>query len=343
MDLISVISVIILSTPLLMAVGLVVGLASSGAKDAPPERLPPPSDQELAVEAWLRASPWPELAQAKGWRCKDDRPIYAAAAYRISGQVEGLAFEAVSSVHFGMINFLPERLLVRAMTRKPPKDLLFKGSVLRWDFNSALLKPDQSWVAGQSEVQALEWKAPYLELTLVAPEDPEACVAQAMALFEELRDAEFPFWYQPREGWTLRMDSTGHWPRLSRQVDGRLVIANLEWVQGALRTRIMALIPPQAGRFTLVHPEHAQGAKVEVRNPIVDTLLHASGDTQALHALLEDPRTVEAIMAIVHGHPGSRLTQDRIELIAAGDLGKDLPQAMDEVVQAAQAIAAGQA
>jgi hypothetical protein len=340
-------SVIILSTPLLVAIVFVLRLATSGEKDAPIKALPAPDPSaETYAEKWMRKSPWPELAQAQGWTCTSLLPQTGRPAYRIRGRHEGRDFEVVSSLRAGVLevtgvqHYAGERLLLRSRTRQPPDELVFRESRLHWSVTGATLSPFQTWLPEQGDTQALEWKDPYLELTLSRPGDPEQCLREAMALFTALRHAEFPFWYAERPGWTLKLDSTGQWPRLSRLVDGVLVNANLEWVQGALRTRIMAPLPPQRARFTLTHPDFKEGDKVNTRHPIADSLLHAEGDGEALHGLLQDADAFSAIMAIVHGHPGSRLTQDRIELIAAGDMGDGLLQAMNKVVRAASAISA---
>lgn len=335
----------LLAVPLIMTLALIVGLVRSGSEKAPPQALPPP-DAESPAEKWMRASPWPELAHAKGWTCTSLLSQTGRPAYRIQGQHEGQDFEAVSSLRgsvleiTGVQHYAGERLLLRARTRQPPQDLTFRESRLHWSVSGASLKPLQTWLPEQSDTQALEWKDPYLELTLSQPGDPEQCLRQAMALFSALRHAEFPFWYGAGPDWTLKLDSTGQWPRLSRLIDGVQVSASLEWVQGALRTRIMAPLPPQNTRFSLMHPDFQDAPKVGTRHPIADSLLHASGDGEALHRLFQGPEVFSAIMAVVHGHPGSRLTQDRIELIAAGDMGQGLMEAMDKVVQAASAISA---
>lgn len=340
-------SVMILSAPLLLAIAFVVRLATSGEKDAPLKAFPPPDPEALPhAEKWMRDSPWPELARSKGWSCTSLLPSTGRPSFRVRGQHEGQDFEAVASLRGSVLevtghqHYSGERLQVRAPTRQPPEALVFRESRLHWSVTGATLTPFQNWLPEQSDTQALEWRAPHLELTLSRPGDPEQCVRQAMALFKALRHAEFPFWYTARAGWTLKLDSTRQWPRLSRQVDGVQVNANLEWVQGALRTRIMAPIPIQDTRFSLVHPDFRDGERVRTRHPIADSLLHATGDGEALHRILQGDATFSAIMAIVHGHPGSRLTQDRIELIAAGDMGDGLLQAMNKVVRAASAISA---
>lgn len=308
------------------------------ALQAAPELLDGPGTPALASDKWIQESPWPELAKAHGWTCVEERPLEAAAAFRITGSAKGQDFEAIASLHFGVVSFLPERLRIRTQSRRPPGNLLFRGSALFWDRTTAQLSPGQPWLPELADKQSLSWQEAWLELTLESPKDPGACVVQTMALFEELRQAEFPAWYAPKEGWTLKMDRTGQWPRLSRSVESRTVSANLERVQGHVRTRIMAPLPPQETRFSLIHPDFQSEAKVPTRHPIADTLLNATGDGEALHALLSDPEAFAPIMAVVHGYPGSRLTQDQIELIAAGDLGESLPEAIDTVLQAANAI-----
>lgn len=303
----------------------------------PEGQTPPPSQAEGSAERWFAASPWPALAQAQGWTVSKEHNTTgrAGVSIHIHGTLKGTDFHATQWATYGLVNLSTSRFVVRAASRQPPEGLSFRGSSLRWERNTAQLSPFQTWVEDDGGPQALTWNSGMLALEQVNPEAELQTLHQALALFAALRQAEFPIWYTPRAGWTLSRDSTGQWPRLRSEVQGQRVFANLEWANGALRTRIMALVPEGRPPFTLVHPAHASGPKVSTRHPIADSLLHASGDGEALHAALQTPGAFEAIMAVVHAYPGSRLTHERIELVAPGDLGALLPQALSQVGQVA--------
>ena len=289
-------------------------------------------------QRWFQSSPWTAMAREQGWRCTPEFYKRAVAALGVKSPSDTQNFHM--TVRLNDSESMSETVVIRREMARPSGGLKLATGTLSWRFDTARLSPRGPWIPSGGRKQELRWEAPNLELHLRAPKRDKQTILDALSLFESLHQAQYSYWYDPPPGWTLKLDSTGQWPRLSRLVNGVLVNANLEWVQGALRTRIMAPLPPQSARFTLVHPDFREGPKVSTRHPIADSLLHAEGDGEALHGLLQDADAFSAIMAIVHGHPGSRLTQDRIELIAAGDMGDGLLQAMNKVVRAASAISA---
>ncbi len=286
---------------------------------------------------WFRSSPWRAIAEAEGWSCAPAFSKHASVGLRMHSPPSKDNFEANLRVN-SESSLTVERLRIRRATRQPPNGTRIAGSTLTWKWGTAVLHPPQPWLPTGGPEQILVWKAGYLELQLVCPRKCSATLVDALALFDALRQAEFPAWYAPHPDWTLRMDSSGLWPRVSTQVDGQPVSASLEWANAALRSRVMAPLPPQDTRFCLVHAEHGEGDPVPLRHPIADSLLHGTGDAKAMQALLADPHTVQAILAVVHAYPGSRVTQDRVELRFPGDLGEALPAAIESVALAATAI-----
>ena len=72
---------------------------------------------------------------------------------------------------------------------------------------------------------------------------------------------------------------------------------------------------------------------------IANTLLHIRAlDPQGLGKDLHDETLFQGILTVVHGYPGSSLTQKRIELVSPGDLGIGLEEALVAVAELAQAL-----
>lgn len=93
--------------------------------------------------------------------------------------------------------------------------------------------------------------------------------------------------------------------------------------------------------MTLNHIDRGHGPSEAVPHLIANTLRHIHAlDPQALGAHLEDDALLKAILTVVHGYPGSSLTQERIELVTPGDIGRELEPAIEAVATLAQALEA---
>lgn len=175
-----------------------------------------------------------------------------------------------------------------------------------------------------------------------APSQHQTLWPELLAWLTAAHKSLHPQWYAlaEREGWPLTLNHDGL-PRISALHQGRAVQLSIERVQGKLRTRLMCLVDTGQPPFQLLHRERGRGASVRFAHPIADSLLWGRAEEpEAVRALLAHPLAFERLMAIVHGYPGSEVRQDRIVLVAPGDLGEGLRDALELAVDAAQALQA---
>ncbi len=112
-----------------------------------------------------------------------------------------------------------------------------------------------------------------------------------------------------------------------RALPGRHTTSLVCWVEG---------LPP---RLSIVHGERARGARTDTHNPVLDHLLAVRcPDPEAARALVARPGVDEALLPVVHGHPGSALYDDRVRLVCEGKLRRGLAEAVDLVLTLARAI-----
>lgn len=99
------------------------------------------------------------------------------------------------------------------------------------------------------------------------------------------------------------------------------------WVEGLPR------------HLSIVHAGRARGVRMETRNPVLDHLLAVRcPDEDAARALLNRSGVDEALLPLVHGHPGSAVYDDRIRMVCKGKLRSELPAAVDCVLTLAMAL-----
>ena len=87
------------------------------------------------------------------------------------------------------------------------------------------------------------------------------------------------------------------------------------------------------------HDEQHRGLQsVDLKNPVLDHMIKVSTnhDPQGLSRLLNEPGIAEAILPIVHAHPGSRITANQIVLLGKGLDAEKVGESIDEMVHAVQ-------
>lgn len=75
-------------------------------------------------------------------------------------------------------------------------------------------------------------------------------------------------------------------------------------------------------------------------NPILDRFVALSGDKDDLRRRMSDPEAVEALLEVVHGHPGSRIDAEGITLVFRGIAVQELPELVAKVRRLAKALKA---
>jgi len=78
----------------------------------------------------------------------------------------------------------------------------------------------------------------------------------------------------------------------------------------------------------LTHQDDAPiGESISVNNPLVDRLIHIeSDDREGIYDLFQDMTFVDAVLPLVHGHPGSKVTEKGVFLDLDSDMnGPNLP------------------
>lgn len=83
-----------------------------------------------------------------------------------------------------------------------------------------------------------------------------------------------------------------------------------------------------------IHKDHGSGG-VAIGDPVLDGLVALRGSRAVMRQALSDPETVGALLAVVHGHPGSEVLDDGVHLRHPGMVIDGL----DELVLAAVDLA----
>lgn len=138
-----------------------------------------------------------------------------------------------------------------------------------------------------------------------------------------------------RTGLSLVLEATG-WPRLEGTVEGVNVSA---YVDDALDTRIEATFDngDLPDDLVVMHKDRLV-ANMDLDDPVLSMLVAARcSRPEALNAQLTRPGVAEAMCAVVHAFPGSRVMGDRVELRAPRILADELAPTVEAVI----ALAAG--
>jgi hypothetical protein len=100
------------------------------------------------------------------------------------------------------------------------------------------------------------------------------------------------------------------------------------------RVRTVIRIPLRTALPAGTHlARKGEGESVVLRDPILDGNLHIQGDAEALAPLLCDDDTRGLVMTLLHGHPGSTLTEEVLEVVAKGRLMAELEQTTRDALE----------
>lgn len=168
-------------------------------------------------------------------------------------------------------------------------------------------------------------------------------VAQTLDLARALRDCWERPWADLVERLGLRDESTDDLRKLAGNVDGvALVVQQHKRTFAQTTLRVTAqLRTPLPLRTTLVHPAHGQGPSADLPDPILAGQVHArSDDPEALAARVCTDAVRGPLMEVVHGHPPSVVTSNRIGLLVP-DSPLDPRPWVDVVLELEQALHEG--
>ena len=163
----------------------------------------------------------------------------------------------------------------------------------------------------------------HLELSSVPFRDPERAFEAVLGLVAGLEAASDQAWLQAARRMELRVGPSreGEPPPLEGQVQGVAVSARVRL--NPTRTEVVARwrnrrIADLEVALPEVLPEQP---KLEV--PVLDMLVAVRcQDRVAARELLGEPETTEALLEVVHGLPGSRVTPGQVRLVREGEPGE---------------------
>jgi hypothetical protein len=300
-----------------------------------------PDSNGLRVLHGLEQSPWAVLAAQRGWRMETQ--IMMGTVGRLDIHLPRDAVSVSVTGHAGA----PPGAVAHTTLRLPTPD---PGAALadRETLSGLLgqmgrqLDPaaHQSWLPELPGPQGLSYHRGQLTLALPLHIDqlPKA-LAGLRTLAHAMELARFPPWAKValKHGWPLTLTATG--PMLTASLKGFEIKARLLGQTESLRCTLRCVCPEGVPALTLNHIEHGHGEPEAVPHLIANTLLHIRAlDPQGLGKDLHDEALFQAILTVVHGYPGSSLTQKRIELVSPGDLGIGLEEALVAVAELAQAL-----
>lgn len=325
------------------AVQLVRYLQRDDASMAIPGLAPPSSVDAngLRVLHGLEQSPWAVLATQRGWRMETQIMMGTVGRLDIHLPRDGANISVTG--HAGAAPGVVAHTTLRLPTPDPGAALANRSTL------SGLLgrmgrsmEPDahQNWLAELPGPQGLSYHRGQLTLALPIHIDqlPKA-LSGLRDLARALELSRYPPWAKValKHEWALTLTDTG--PSLTARLQGHEIQARLLGQTHSLRCSLRCTCPPGVPPMTLKHIEHGHGAPEAVPHLIANTLLHIRAlDPKALGTDLQDDRLFQAILTVVHGYPGSSLTQERIELVSPGDLGIGLEEALSAVAELATAL-----
>ena len=197
----------------------------------------------------------------------------------------------------------------------------------------ALTRPAQEQVASAApqrlEVRGSTMTVKWEDRETPSPRELSRRVLACLELRASLRDG----------GWTSLSEGVGL--RLVRRglLDGVVRGIPVEVRYGSEGTRIRAAVPSP---FTATRKDARQGVIARpwpTNNPVLDQLLLVGGDASLAASVLAREELVGALLAVVHGWPGSRLDRDGVLLSAPDPLVDEaLSSALEQVVALARVL-----
>lgn len=322
---------------------LVQHLRKEGASQAITGLSPRPAttvDGQLILHA-LEQSPWAVLAAQEGWPMHSE--IMMGAVGRLDIQLPEAGASLSVSGHAGAAPGPVAHVTLRMPTPDPGAALRDRSTVagLMTQLGRPL-DPDaaQTWLSELPGPQGLSYLKG--QLTLALPlnlNQLDEALAGLQDLARALELSGHPPWaaLALEQGWALKLSPTG--PSMTAQLRGFEIHARLQGQTERRRCILRCSCPAGVPPMTLNHIEHGHGEPEAVPHLIANTLLHIRAlDPVALGQDLHDERLFQAILTVVHGYPGSSLTQQRIELVSPDDLGVGLQAAIHAVADLAAAL-----
>ena len=157
-------------------------------------------------------------------------------------------------------------------------------------------------------------------------------ISSAEALLMELQESRLRPWAAVAAATGLTLTEEAGLPQLTGQIHGcpvsiRIVRDGKRW-----RTVITAQTAGPAG-LHIVHKDHTSGGRpLSIPNPVLSMTVSVFGDDpEVIKEFLSDESRTSALLPVVHGHPGSTVTEDTITLQAQGWLLNDLPEVVEKV------------
>ena len=182
------------------------------------------------------------------------------------------------------------------------------------------------------------------ELTLIEPgnyvDDAVAWLRRSVRLPTRLRELWHEPWTSLRERLDLRDETDGAGRRLAGNAGGVPLVVQEHRHDASYPTlRVTAQLEDPLPDDTLViHPSEGRRRRITFADPILEGHIHAtSSDEDALIDRLCRDAVRGPLMDLIQGHPGSRLTSDRIGLMLP-DAPLDPNGAVDLVLELEAAL-----
>lgn len=339
--------------------GLILWVGKINAKQVkafPPAPAGDPLPSSAVILQQQRHNPWSTLARAQGWaiESREIDPRRSRLNIRWGSQKDALHIQLLLT-HTKKLAIGTPRFSVPC--KRPAKGLLknrrLVSHAMGWQGFESGRDALGEWLTALPGPQELAWQSNdklggqdgMLHLTLPCDTSHLSEVRSGLrALKTALREAQVPAWagLAHDKGWHVAFDATKTLPILAGTLDGVPFRATLKKYKGGFQTQIASIaVPELMPELRVVHKEHGEGAAAELNHPIAGSLLHASSQHfTALRLLINNPQVFGALMAVVHAHPGSSLTQHRIELLAQRDLKLELLTAIQAVAALSTALEA---
>ena len=337
--------------------GILVLWSTANAKKAAalpaPSSEPPPTS--MTVLRQLQASPWTKLAKRQGWPLKTRQLDPRRSKLDIQwGEGQDALYVAVLLVHSEEEAVASTHFSVPC--QRPAKGLLgnrkLMAQAMSWQGVMSGRRMASRWLSELEGPQELSWEPEDLlgsqhgMLTLTLP-GQAAQVSDIRAGLRALRaallQARHPGWASlaHERGWSLSHDASKTLPILAGTLEGAHFRATLRKKGRGLQTQVFSIsVPELLPELRIEHIAHGQGQAAELNHPIAGSMIHAvSPHLAALRLLVNNPQVFGPLMAVVHGYPGSSLSNERIELLAEGDLKLELLAAIQAVADLSAALA----
>jgi len=169
-------------------------------------------------------------------------------------------------------------------------------------------------------------------------------ISVATELASAVRERHLAPWRAASEALGLTLTEEPRKLTLSGSVHGVRVQATLELsAKQRWLTRIYAETRGPPG-LRLVHVDHGEGASIRLADPVLGMMVHVSGEEPAaVSALLQSAELTETLLPIVHGYPGSTVTEDTVTLVSRERLWGRLTERVEQVARLAAQVSQRQA